>query len=95
MIYLPACRLRSWSHLALQSCCHPGPTPGPRHHPSFDIVALRLLVGSVIARHRRLARAEELAELLRILAIVVLGVALRMGLQLGWRPEEIYTVQML
>jgi hypothetical protein len=25
----------------------------------------------------------------------VLGVALRMALQLGWRPEEIYTVQML
>ena len=35
-------------------------------------------------------------ELLRmILAIVVLGVALRMALRLGWRPEEIYTVQML
>jgi hypothetical protein len=25
----------------------------------------------------------------------VLGVAFRMALQLGWRPEEIYTVQML
>jgi len=35
-------------------------------------------------------------ELLRmILAIVVLGVAFRMGLELGWRPDEIYTVQML
>ncbi|HEY0114992.1 MAG TPA: sulfite exporter TauE/SafE family protein, partial [Allosphingosinicella sp.] len=35
-------------------------------------------------------------ELLRMmLAIIVLGVALRMLLQLAWRPEEIYTVQLL
>jgi hypothetical protein len=29
------------------------------------------------------------------LAIIVLAVALRMGLQLTWRPSEIYTVQLL
>jgi uncharacterized membrane protein YfcA len=35
-------------------------------------------------------------ELLRMfLAIIVLAVALRMGIGLGWRPSEIYTVQTL
>jgi uncharacterized protein len=35
-------------------------------------------------------------ELLRmILAVVVLGVAFRLGLQLTYRPEEIYSVQLL
>ena len=29
------------------------------------------------------------------LAIIVLAVALRMALGLGWRPEEIYSVQVL
>jgi uncharacterized protein len=29
------------------------------------------------------------------LAIIVLGVALRMALELGWQPPEIYTVQPL
>ena len=27
-----------------------------------------------------------------VLALIVLGVAVRMGLGLGWRPDEIYTV---
>ncbi len=65
---------------------------------SVDIVlAGLLLLGSVIGAQygARFAQAMK-PELLRlILAIVVLGVALRMALQLGWRPEEIYTVQML
>lgn len=65
---------------------------------SVDIVlAGLLLLGSVIGAQYGAWFAQRLKpELLRmILAIVVLGVALRMGLQLGWRPEEIFTVQML
>ncbi len=65
---------------------------------SVDIVlAVLLLLGSVVGAQygARLAQTMK-PELLRmILAIVVLGVALRMALQLAWRPEEIYTVQML
>ena len=35
-------------------------------------------------------------ELLRMfLAIIILAVALRMAIGLGWRPEEIYTVELL
>lgn len=65
---------------------------------SVDIVlAGLLLIGSVIGAQYGASLAQRMKpELLRmILAIVVLGVALRMALQLGWRPEEIYTVQML
>lgn len=65
---------------------------------SVDIVlAGLLLIGSVIGAQFGARLAQKMKpELLRmILAIVVLGVALRMALQLGWRPEEIYTVQLL
>ncbi|MGE0179686.1 MAG: sulfite exporter TauE/SafE family protein [Sphingomonas sp.] len=65
---------------------------------SVDIVlAVLLLLGSVIgAQYGALLAQRMKPELLRmILAIVVLGVAFRMALQLGWRPEEIYTVQQL
>jgi uncharacterized membrane protein YfcA len=65
---------------------------------SVDIVlAGLLLLGSVIGAQYGAWLAQKMKpELLRmILAIVVLGVAFRMALQLGWRPEEIYTVQML
>ncbi len=65
---------------------------------SVDIVlAVLLLIGSVIGAQYGAMLAQKMKpELLRmILAIVVLGVALRMALQLGWRPEEIYTVQLL
>jgi uncharacterized membrane protein YfcA len=65
---------------------------------SVDIVlAALLLLGSVIGAQfgARLAQRVK-PELLRMgLAIVVIGVALRMALQLGWRPAEIYTVQLL
>ena len=65
---------------------------------SVDIVlAVLLLVGSVIGAQvgARLAQRAK-PELLRMfLAIVVLTVAFRMALQLGWRPPEIYTVQPL
>jgi uncharacterized membrane protein YfcA len=65
---------------------------------SVDIVlAGLLLLGSVIGAQYGARFAQKMKpELLRmILAIAVLGVALRMALQLGWRPEEIYMVQML
>jgi uncharacterized membrane protein YfcA len=65
---------------------------------SVDIVlAGLLLVGSVIGAQYGARFAQSMKpELLRmILAIVVLAVAFRMALQLAWRPEEIYTVQML
>ena len=65
---------------------------------SVDIVlAVLLLLGSVIGAQYGARFAQKMKpELLRMcLAIVVLGVALRMGLELTWRPQEIYTVQPL
>ncbi len=65
---------------------------------SVDIVlAVLLLLGSVVGAQVGARLAQKMKpELLRMfLAITVLGVALRMALQLTWRPEEIYTVQML
>ncbi len=65
---------------------------------SVDIVlAVLLLLGSVVGAQYG-ARFAQMAkpELLRmILAIIVLGVAFRMALELGWRPPEIYTVELL
>jgi uncharacterized membrane protein YfcA len=63
---------------------------------SVDIVlAGLLLVGSVVGAQFGARFAQKAKpELLRMfLAIVVLAVALRMALELGWRPPEIYTVQ--
>ncbi|HTU09430.1 MAG TPA: sulfite exporter TauE/SafE family protein [Allosphingosinicella sp.] len=63
---------------------------------SVDIVlAGLLLIGSVIGAQYGVRFAQKMKpELLRmILAIIVLAVAFRMGLQLTYRPEEIYTVQ--
>jgi uncharacterized protein len=65
---------------------------------SVDIVlAGLLLLGSVVGAQYGARFAQKMKpELLRmILAIVVLAVAFRMGLQLTYRPEEIYTAQML
>ena len=65
---------------------------------SVDIVlAGLLLLGSVIGAQYGARLAQKMKpELLRmILAIVVLAVAFRLGLQLTYRPEEIYSVQML
>jgi hypothetical protein len=65
---------------------------------SVDIVlAVLLLIGSVIGAQYGARFAQKMKpELLRMfLAIIVLAVALRMGLQLTWRPPEIYTVQLL
>jgi uncharacterized membrane protein YfcA len=65
---------------------------------SVDIVlAVLLLFGSVIGAQYGARFAQKAKpELLRmVLAIIVLAVALRMGIGLGWRPTEIYTVQTL
>jgi hypothetical protein len=62
---------------------------------SVDVVlAGLLLIGSVIGAQYGVRLAQKLKpELLRmVLAILVLAVAFRMGLQLTYRPEEIYTV---
>jgi len=65
---------------------------------SVDIVlAVLLLLGSVVGAQfgARLAQKAK-PELLRMfLAIIILAVAFRMALGLGWRPQEIYTVQVL
>lgn len=65
---------------------------------SVDIVlAVLLLLGSVVGAQYGARFAQTMKpELLRLLlAILVLIVALRMFLQLTWRPEDIYTVQLL
>jgi len=65
---------------------------------SVDIVLAGLLLfGSVIGAQFGAKLAQKAKpELLRMfLAIIILAVALRMMLGLAWRPEEIYTVQVL
>ena len=65
---------------------------------SVDIVlAGLLLLGSVIGAQFGARFAQKVKpELLRMfLAIIILAVAARMAVGLGWRPEEIYTVQAL
>jgi uncharacterized membrane protein YfcA len=65
---------------------------------SVDVVlAGLLLLGSVIGAQIGAQLAQKAKpELLRMfLAIIILAVAVRMAIGLGWRPEEIYTVQLL
>lgn len=65
---------------------------------SVDIVlVLLLLVGSVVGAQVGARFSQKVKpEMLRMfLAIVVIAVALRMALGLGWRPEEIYEVHAL
>lgn len=65
---------------------------------AVDIVlAVLLLVGSVIGAQFGARFAQKLSpERLRLaLAVVVLAVAIRMALGLGWRPDEIFSVQAL
>jgi len=62
---------------------------------AVDIVlAALLLIGSVIGAQlgARLAQRVKPEYLRLALAAVVLIVAFRMALGLGWRPDEIYTV---
>ena len=63
---------------------------------AVDIVlAGLLLVGGVIGAQlgARLAQKMKPDYLRLALAVMVLSVAIRMALGLGWRPDEIYTVQ--
>ena len=65
---------------------------------SVDIVlAVLLLLGSVVGAQFGARFAQKAKpELLRMfLAIMILAVAVRMAIGLGWRPEEIYTLQVL
>jgi uncharacterized membrane protein YfcA len=65
---------------------------------SVDIVlAVLLLLGSVIGAQIGARFSQRVKpELLRMfLAIIVLAVAFRMAIGLGWRPPDIYTVQPL
>jgi uncharacterized protein len=65
---------------------------------SVDIVlAVLLLIGSVVGAQVGARLAQKVKpELLRLLlALTVLGVAVRLAIGLGWQPEEIYTVQNL
>lgn len=58
------------------------------------VLAVLLLIGSVTGAQIGAQLAQKIpAERLRLgLATVVLLVALRMALELGWQPDEIYTV---
>jgi len=65
---------------------------------SVDIVlAVLLLLGSVVGAQFGARFAQKAKpELLRMfLAIIVLSVAFRMALGLGWRPPEIYMIDAL
>lgn len=65
---------------------------------AVDIVlAIFLLIGSVTGAQigARLAQRMRPDYLRLLLAAIVLIVALRMALGLGWQPDEIYTVQFL
>lgn len=65
---------------------------------AVDIVlAVFLLIGSVVGAQigARLAQRMKPENLRLLLAGIVLLVAIRMALGLGWRPDEIYTVQAL
>lgn len=65
---------------------------------AVDIVlAALLLIGSVIGAQVGVQFAQKVKpELLRMfLAIIVLTVAFRMAAGLGWRPPEIYSVELL
>lgn len=64
---------------------------------AVDIVlAALLLVGSVVGAQLGARLAQRVSpEYLRLaLAVIVLLVAFRMALGLGWRPDEIYTVSL-
>lgn len=65
---------------------------------AVDIVlAALLLIGGVIGAQigTRLAQKVKPEKLRMLLAIIVLLVALGMSLELGWQPDEIYSVEKL
>ncbi|PZU60227.1 MAG: permease [Sphingobium sp.] len=59
------------------------------------VLALLLLIGSVVGAQvgTRISMTMRPEYLRVVLAFIVLVIAIRMGLGLGWRPDEIYTVQ--
>jgi uncharacterized membrane protein YfcA len=61
------------------------------------VLAVFLLIGSVTGAQigARLAQRMRPEYLRLFLAAIVLLVAIRMALGLGWRPDEIYTLQAL
>ena len=58
------------------------------------VLASLLLIGSVLGAQLGAVFAQKAKpDVLRlVLALIVLGVAVRMALGLGWRPDEIFTV---
>ena len=58
------------------------------------VLAFLLLIGSVVGAQlgTRISMSVRPEYLRMVLSIIVLIVAIRMGLGLGWRPDEIYTV---
>lgn len=60
------------------------------------VLALLLLIGSVVGAQigTRISMAARPEYLRIILAFIVLVIAIRMALGLGWRPDEIYSVQL-
>ena len=66
-------------------------------HAVDIVLAALLLLGSVIGAQIGARLATKFApDYLRLfLAAIVLAVALRMALGLGWRPDEIYSVQLV
>ena len=65
---------------------------------AVDIVlAGLLLVGGVIgAQYGTILATRMKPDLLRLaLSLIILAVALRMGLGLAWRPDEIFTIELL
>ncbi len=60
------------------------------------VLALLLLIGSVVGAQvgTRISMAARPEYLRIILSFIVLVIAIRMALGLGWRPDEIYAVQL-
>jgi uncharacterized protein len=60
------------------------------------VLALLLLIGSVVGAQigTRISMAARPEYLRIILSAIVLVIAIRMAVGLGWRPDEIYTVQL-
>lgn len=60
------------------------------------VLALLLLIGSVVGAQvgTRISMAARPEYLRIILSTIVLAIAIRMALGLGWRPDEIFTVQL-
>jgi uncharacterized membrane protein YfcA len=61
------------------------------------VLTILLLIGSVTGAQigARFAQTIKPEYLRLLLAFIVLVVAIRMALGLGWRPPEIFTVQAL